>query len=183
MNERLSKGGKTLILPQPFPYKGHSISFSCMNTTHNIMRWDVSALCTPLHYITFFQDRQWFGFFTLLESKTGFYHYFNKGNRKWKITGNDDFWPSKAKRKRSGLGSMVKVRFPSSPLPSFSTLARSIRQKSLATSSSSGRKRFTAAVIITSLLSSRRSARHSSPFLRREDLEKGIQLWSEERGF
>lgn len=84
--------------------------------------------------------------------------------------------PSSAKRNRSGLGSMVRLRLPSSPRPSLSTLARSIRQKSLATSSSRGRKRFTAALIITSLLSSRRSARHSSPFLWREHLETGIKV-------
>lgn len=93
-----------------------------------------------------------------------------------KSLGVNDLWPSSAKRKRSGLGSRVRLRFPSSPLPSFSTLARSIRQKSIATSSSSGRKRCTGALIITSLLSSRRSARHSSPFLWREHSERGIEV-------
>lgn len=79
------------------------------------------------------------------------------------------FWPSSAKRKRSGLGSMVRLRFASSaPLPSRSTRSSSNRQKSFATSSRRGRNLLTAALIITSLLSWRRSDLHSSPFLWRE---------------
>ncbi|TNN80990.1 hypothetical protein EYF80_008646 [Liparis tanakae] len=67
-----------------------------------------------------------------------------------------------SRRKRSGLGSMVRLRFPSSPLPSLSTLACNIWQKSFATTSSKGRNRFTEALIITSLLSSRRPSERNS---------------------
>lgn len=111
-----------------------------------------------------------------LDSNCAITHKNTQRNHRSQITGVDDLRPSSAKRKRSGLGSIVRLRFPSSPLPSLSTLARSIWQKSIATSSSRGRKRFTGALIITSLLSSRRSDRHSSPFLWREDLEWGIEV-------
>lgn len=175
MNESCQKREVTLIHIVPSSRTSLSI-IAGWKVDVTVKKWDVPITPLPFHTSLYLTHFSW------IEKQPGFcgtdvYVLMNdRVNTHDRSLEDDDLWPSSAKRKRSGLGSMVRLRFPSSPLPSLSTFPRSIRQKSIATSSSRGRKRLTAALIITSLLSSRRSARHSSPFLWREDLQRGIKV-------